>query len=143
NGTRHYPPEAVHMLYSLNRWENLPTIEKLTRENEFLIADRYTPSNLAYGTARGLDLQWLRTLDKGLPVAELVIVLDAPIPSSFARKARGRDRHERDKQLLSRVRKNYKTLSRLLGWQILDGSRPVENVRLDIWRLVQKKFRTR
>jgi len=143
NGQQNYPPEAVHMLYSLNRWENLDTIKKLTRKNEFLIADRYTPSNLAYGISRGLGLQWLTTLDKGLPTAELVIVLDTPVPSSFARKTSGRDKHERDRQLLSRVRANYRILSRKLGWEILDGSRPVETVRSDIWKIVQKRFKTR
>jgi dTMP kinase len=143
DGKRGYPAEAVHMLYSLNRWENLQMVEQLTRENDFLIADRYTPSNLAYGISRGLSLQWLRTLDQGFPTAELVIVLDTPIPSSFARKQKGRDVHEKDRLLLSRVRKNYKILSRKLGWKILDGSRPVESVRSDIWNLVQKKFETR
>jgi dTMP kinase len=143
DGKQNYPKEAVHMLYSLNRWENLHRIEKLTQENEFLIADRYTPSNLAYGLSQGLSLEWLRTLDLGLPKAELVIVLDTPVPSSFARKEKRRDIHEKDRLLLSRVRKNYKMLSRRIGWKILDGARPVESVRSEIWKLVQNKFQTR
>ena len=143
DGKQNYPVEAVHMLYSLNRWENLRVIERLTRENEFLIADRYTPSNLAYGLSRGLKLEWLRTLDHGLPTSELVIVLDTPIPSSFARKERRRDIHEKDRLLLSRVRRNYKILSRKLGWKIIDGSKPVQSVRFEIWKLVQRKFKTR
>jgi len=141
NGDRRFPPQAVHMLYSLNRWENLETIQKLSRENQFLIADRYTPSNLAYGISSGLELEWLRTLDNGLPTAELVVVLDTPVPSSFARKEKERDKHEKDRQLLSRVRENYRMLSRKLGWKILDGSRSVENVRSDIWKIAQKRFK--
>ena len=129
------------MLYSLNRWENLPTIERLMRENEFLIADRYIPSNLAYGLSRGLSLDWLRALDQGLPSAELVIVLDTPVPASFARKGKRRDAHERDRLLLSRVRRKYKTLSHKLGWKILDGSKLVQSLRSEIWDLVQRKFK--
>ena len=142
-GKQDYPAEAVHMLYSLNRWENLPTIKRLALENEFLIADRYTPSNLAYGLSRGLSLDWLRALDNGLPMPELVIVLDTPVPASFARKAKRRDAHERDRLLLSRVRRNYKILSQDMGWNLLDGSKSIRSVRSEIWKLVQGKFETR
>ena len=84
------------MLYSLNRWENRELINKLVHSSDYLIADRYTPSNLAYGLSRGLSLGWLQGLDKGLPTADLVIVLDVPIVSSFERKSKNRDVHERE-----------------------------------------------
>jgi dTMP kinase len=141
NGLTSYPAEAIHMLYSLNRWENKDKILRLASKHEFIIADRYTPSNLAYGTTRGLDQKWLSQLDKGLPTPNIVIVLDTPTPTSFARKTRGRDVHERDRQFLSKVRRNYRTLARRNRWIVLDGSRPVDTVRLEIWKIVRKKFK--
>ena len=129
------------MLYSLNRWENKDKILNLANQYRFIIADRYTSSNLAYGATRGVDQEWLSQLDKGLPTADLVIVLDTPIPSSFARKTTGRDIHERDRRFLSRVRRNYRTLARRNRWTVIDGSRPVETVRSEIWKTVQKKFK--
>ena len=110
------------MLYSLNRWENRELINKLVHSSDYLIADRYTPSNLAYGLSRGLSLGWLQVLDKGLPTADLVVVLDVPIVSSFERKSKNRDVHERDREFLIKVRRTYKLLSRRLGWKILDAS---------------------
>ncbi len=53
-GKQEYPATALHMLYSLNRWENQELITNLTEKSDFVIADRYYPSNLAYGVSRGL-----------------------------------------------------------------------------------------
>ena len=129
------------MLYSLNRWENQELITNLTEKSDFVIADRYYPSNLAYGVSRGLSLGWLQGLDRGLPTASLVIVLDVPVLSSFGRKSSGRDVHERDKKLLLRVGLTYRTLAKKLYWKMVDANRPVEEVHEAVWTIVKKKFR--
>jgi dTMP kinase len=136
-----YPATALHMLYSLNRWENQDRITSLAEKSDFVIADRYYPSNLAYGVSRGLSLGWLQGLDRGLPTASLVIVLDVPVLSSFGRKSSGRDVHERDKQLLLRVGRTYRTLAKKLDWKMVDANRPVEEVREAVWGIVRRKFR--
>ncbi len=139
-GKQEYPATALHMLYSLNRWENQEQIVRLTQDSDFVIADRYSPSNLAYGVSRGLRLDWLQGLDRGLPTASLVIVLDVPVPASFARKSRGRDVHEKNRQLLVKVRWTYQTLAKKLGWKMVDATRPVEKVHEAVWSIVRKKF---
>jgi len=140
-GKQEYPATALHMLYSLNRWENQELITNLTEKSDFVIADRYYPSNLAYGVSRGLSLGWLQGLDRGLPTASLVIVLDVPVLSSFGRKSSGRDVHERDKKLLLRVGLTYRTLAKKLYWKMVDANRPVEEVHEAVWTIVKKKFR--
>ena len=140
-GKQEYPQTALHMLYSLNRWENQELITNLTEKSDFVIADRYYPSNLAYGVSRGLGLEWLQGLDRGLPTASLVIVLDVPVLSSFGRKSSGRDVHERDKKLLLRVGLTYRTLAKKLDWKMVDANRPVEEVHEAVWSIVRKRFR--
>jgi dTMP kinase len=140
-GKQKYPPTALHMLYSLNRWENQKRITDMTDKADFVIADRYSPSNIAYGVSRGLSLGWLQELDRGLPIASLVIVLDVPVPASFARKSRGRDVHERNRPLLLKVRRTYRTLAKRLEWKVVDATRPVEEVHWAVCSLVRKKFR--
>ena len=140
-GKQEYPATALHMLYSLNRWENQERITSLAEKSDFVIADRYYPSNLAYGVSRGLGLEWLQGLDRGLPTASLVIVLDVPVLSSFGRKSSGRDVHERDKKLLLRVGLTYRTLAKKLDWKMVDANRPVEEVHEAVWSIVRKRFR--
>ncbi len=105
------------MLYSLNRWENMDTITGALKKNDFVICNRYTPSNLAYGEARGLSVQWLAGLDAGLPESRAVFVLDVPIPKSFSRKTR-----------LEKVRRNYRSLATIFGWHLVDGTKPPSEV---------------
>ena len=140
-GKQLYPPTALHMLYSLNRWENQELITKLTENADFIIADRYYPSNIAYGVSRGLDIGWLEGLDRGLPRASLVIVLDVPVPASFQRKLRGRDVHEKNRRLLLRVRLTYRRLAKELDWQIVNAAHPLEEVHKAVLDIVRKKFR--
>lgn len=128
------------MLYSLNRWENEKLISNLVARSDFVIADRYTPSNLAYGASRGLRLDWLRGLDKGLPTPSLVIVLDVPVRSSFNRKIKNRDVHERNEQYLNKVKRTYRVLARRLGWKMVDATRPAEEVHATIWKTVAGEF---
>jgi dTMP kinase len=121
-------PHVLHMLYSLNRWENMETITGALKKNDFVICNRYTPSNLAYGEARGLSVKWLAGLDAGLPEARAIFVLDVPIPKSFSRKTKRRDVNERDRAFLEKVRRNYRSLSRIFGWHLVDGTSPPSEV---------------
>jgi thymidylate kinase len=139
-GEQDYPPEALYMLYSLNRWESKELINKLIRKSDYLIADRYAPSNLAYGLSRGLSLTWLQGLDRGLPTPDLVIVLDVPIASSFDRKSKNRDVHESDREFLVRVRRSYKSLSAKLGWSVLNATGAPLEVHAAIWQLILDRF---
>jgi thymidylate kinase len=79
-------------------------------------------------------------LDRGLPTASLVIVLDVPVPASFTRKSRGRDVHEKNRQLLVKVRRTYQTLAKKLGWKMVNATRSVEEVHEAVWSIVRHKF---
>lgn len=138
---QNYPPRSLHLLYSLNRWENQKLINDMMNGTDFLIADRYSSSNLAYGVSRGINLDWLEKLDDGLPLASLVIVLDVSVPASFTRKSKGRDVHESDRHFLFKVRRTYRVLAKKLDWKIVDGTGPVEEVHSAVWGIVRRKFR--
>ena len=104
---RSAPPQLLHVLLAANRWEALPRIRSAMGDKDVVLMNRYYHSNLAYGLARGLDRRWLENLDAGLPRSDLVIVLDMDAAESFRRKSSGRDRFERNRGLLERVRLRY------------------------------------
>ncbi len=131
-GKREYNAHALHMLYSLNRWENQERVLHALKVADILMVDRYTPSNLAYGLAKGLKFEWLSGIDEGLPKPNKVVVLDVPVEFSFSRKLRSRDAHESDRSLLVRVRRNYLSLARKLRWIVVDASRPAKIVSEEI-----------
>jgi dTMP kinase len=127
-GKRSLQFPALCMLYSLNRWEHFHDLTELIEDNDFVVANRYTPSALAYGVAGGLDLNWLRNLDNGLPEPHDVIVIDVPVAASLARKTTRRDVYESDTRYLVVVRRTYRRLSSKLGWQVINGTGTVEEV---------------
>ncbi len=136
-GRRESSWEALHMLYSLNRWENEKRILSILNSVDVLVADRYAPSNLAYGTAHGLSLRWLAGLDKGLSEPDVVVVLDVPVPSSFERKKHQRDLYESNRLFLLRVKRAYLRLADRYHWKVVQGAGPPEQVHGNIWNIVE------
>lgn len=127
---------AVHLLYAANKWEKEAEIRREIKRGRILIVNRYTPSNLAYGVAHGLAVGWLWALEKDLPDANAVMILDVAPRTSFRRKSRLRDVHEGDLAYLKKVRNAYKSLARKYGWSIVDGQRAPADVHSEMWREV-------
>jgi len=126
HGDRAYSAEVGHMLYAVNRWERKPEIERLLDSSDVVVVNRYSPSNFAYGTARGLSLTWLMGLEEGLPKADLVLVLDAPPSGLATRRGPSKDNYERNMPFQDRVRDAYLQLSRELGWTTVNAAQGIE-----------------
>lgn len=125
-GERAYSAEVGHMLYAVNRWEKKGEMEALLARSDVLIINRYSPSNLVYGVANGLKLDWLVNLEAGLPRADLVLVLDAPPSVLSSRRGSNKDRYERNIGLQERVRSVYLELAKEFGWTIVDADQGIQ-----------------
>ena len=136
SGRHRYAPQVIHCLLAANRWERSKEIKEALLKKYILIMNRYYQSNLVYGTVNGLDLKWLENLDKGLPKADLVILLDVKISDSFSRKKQNRDRFEKDRRYAIKITSSYRKLSKKYGWRIVDASREKELVHQDVKKIV-------
>lgn len=117
SGKREYPVEVRHMLFAANRWEKL--VELRSVDNGInLIVNRYSESNLVYGVANGLQLNWLLNLESGLPKADLVILLDAP-PALLKSRRTEKDEYERDLKLQRDARTTYRRFAKRFGWSVV------------------------
>jgi dTMP kinase len=125
---RTYPKEAGHMLYAVNRWEDKSKLESLLAKADVTVVDRYTESNLAYGVANSLPLDWLSNLEAGLPKPDLVLVLDAPPHALYGRRLSGKDSYERSLAIQAKTREVYKELAAKFGWKMIDASGGVQAV---------------
>jgi dTMP kinase len=138
DGKRDYPDETKLMLLSANRWERKETIDRMLSNGTILVMNRYYHSNLAYGVSKNLELDWLMTLDRGLPKEDLCIVLEIRPTISESRSKHAGDLFENDKDLLKNVYKNYRKLAKLFNWKIINGERSKEEVSRDILDMVLK-----
>jgi dTMP kinase len=131
---RDYPTDVMQLLYVTNRYEKREQMESWLANGTVIICDRYVASSIAYGEAQGLDPQWLVDVQRGLPQPALTIVLDIAPETAVKRKAAGRDRYERDLELLSRVRLSYRRQAAAPDWILLDGERSKSVVSADVIR---------
>ena len=140
-GERDYGPDVMQLLFIANRYERKPAMEHWIDGGLILICDRYRASSIAYGEAHGLDADWLAEIQKFLPKPDLVILLDISPETALRRKAVGRDRYERDLELLERVRKSYRRQAATeAGWKIVDGEQPKATVTETVAGIVDERL---
>jgi dTMP kinase len=139
-GKRDYPPEVKHLLFSANRWEKKKEIESMLENGTIIVMNRYWESNLVYGVANGIDVNWLLRLDKGLPKEDLVLMLLVN-PSISAKRAEIQDAFESDPQLAAKAYKNYLKFAKQFKWKIIDGSKSKELVHQEIMKIIGKELK--
>lgn len=131
-----------------NRMEHAVTIEKARAMENHLVLDRYWPSGWVYGSADGLDGDWLLKIHEHLPQPDLFILLDIPPEHSAVRRPERRDRLEEQAGLMERVGVLYRQLWRhmaeehgQLRWAVVDGIGLEAEVEGRIWQAVERLLR--
>ena len=117
-----YNPHALHVLFTLNRYEEKRAIESLLDEGSVIVMNRYYQSNIMYGLADGItNHEWLESLDGEMPQANLIIILDISVEESMSRNPNP-DVNEQDKNYLRKVRSYFIKHADTYGWKIVDAS---------------------
>lgn len=123
------PFYALFVLFTVNRLERKESIETAKASNAFVVFDRYSESEYAYGGAKGLPRDWLLELESQVPPADLVVVLDIDPYEAFqrARSLSQFDLFEKDLDFLMIVRRNYLDLAGCpprdgQRWLVIDGT---------------------
>jgi dTMP kinase len=140
DGSRDWAADVMQLLYIANRYEARPLVERELARGVIVICDRYVASSIAYGETQGLDAAWLRDVQRHLPQPDLTFLLDIAPDVSARRKAAGRDRYERDMELLARVRDSYLRQAAAGGWIRLDADRDRAEIALEVFDAVRRRL---
>lgn len=136
SGKKTYSLEARHMLYSVNRYEHKEQIEDWLRDRRIIVVNRYCESNIAYGTAAGLSLEWLEELEGRMPKSDYVFFLDVTPDVSKDRKPK-RDKFEADSEYLARVSSVYRALSERRNWFKVDAANTIDTLHYEVKSITQ------
>jgi dTMP kinase len=155
-------PFLVSLLFAGDRFESKPLLEEALATSEVVVLDRYVPSNVAHqaskcrGAARADLTRRILQIEFevfGLPRADLVLLLDLPVPkaqelvlqkSARSYTHRAADLQEADADYLQGVRDVYLELARHgPEWQLIpccadNRLRTVEEINDEIWEAVAK-----
>lgn len=126
--------EAIHLLFSANRYENLKKIRDTLQAGKNIVCDRYWYSGVAYSAAKGMDFEWCRTADQHLLQPDLIIYLDCD-PEVLSKRANyGQERFEK-LEFQKKVAASFATL--------LEGEKKVRKVSVEAKSLDEVKEEVR
>lgn len=117
---------AVHLLFSANRWEKKDWMQSKLQQGVTLVVDRYSYSGVAFSAAKGLDLEWCKQPETGLPAPDLVLYLDISAEAASERGEYGKERYEK-LEFQRQVAVQYQLL-RDPSWKEVDATQSVEAI---------------
>jgi len=106
---------ALRGLFALDHYEGAAEIRRLHGLEMTVILDRYWPSNVCYGAEDGFDPEILQNVSSFLPEADVYFFIDVSVEESARRRPQARDRYEKDKEKMKRIRQRYLDLWWLEG----------------------------
>ena len=134
-----YNNETKHLLLAANRWEKKHEIENSLSRGKTIVMNRYYQSNLSYGLANGLQLNWLENLENGLPKEDITIILDIEPEIAAQRVASNNfkpDEFEKSKEFLHRARNEYLRLAKIFNWKVIPSDAPKSLIFNDIIKIL-------
>ena len=109
--------DELQLWFVLNRYQTLPQIKKLLRENYIVLAEDYTGTGIAWGIAKGLKEDWLVSANNNLIKEDLAILIDGKRNMSAKEKNHV---HEQNDILAEKCRKVHLNLAKKFGWRIVN-----------------------
>jgi len=137
------------LLFSADRRYHIVTeIEPELEKGNHVICDRYYHSTLAYQSCEGLDLKWLKAINKYARKPDITIIFDLSAEAAIERIA-GASRKEIENakyenyEFLKKLEKVYKNLPEILPDEkiiLIDGNKSIEEVEIDVKNILTKEL---
>lgn len=106
--------EALQRLFTQNRKDFEPKLKELIDDGFIVVAEDYTGTGIAWGTAKGLDLLFMEKLNEGLIKEDMAILLTG---RRDIRAIEKQHIHERNEHLIDNVSKILNDLGNKYGWK--------------------------
>lgn len=129
---------AIECIMAADKYAQLDWFKELEKETDVLILDRYVLSQMVYGVANGIDIDFTLNLLEHMPEPNYHFFLDVSPEESMNRKGKfgDNDKYEGDLELLTKAREKYLQVMEIEQADgkalILDGTRPVGELHEDI-----------
>jgi dTMP kinase len=117
---------VINLLFCANRWELAKSIRDSLEAGVTVICDRYAYSGVAYSVAMGLDSDWCRSPNAGLPKPDRLVYLNLDSDKAAARGNYGTERFE-NPDFQMKVEDGFFALVEV-NWSIMDATLPVDKL---------------
>jgi len=131
--------EDFQMKYAENRRRYEAELLARLEAGEWIVAEDYTGTGLAWGLTWGADLEYLEKINQGLREPDLSILLHG---ERFLTAVEAEHRNETADEKI-RICKNFHLLLGLrAGWAVVNANQSIEAVSQDMQSVVKKAFPT-
>ncbi|XP_020844676.1 thymidylate kinase isoform X1 [Phascolarctos cinereus] len=131
---------TVHLLFSANRWEQVPLIKEKLSQGITLVVDRYAFSGVAFTSAKeNFSIDWCKQPDVGLPKPDLILFLQLSSLEAAKRGDFGTERYENN-AFQEKALQCFHHLMQddSLNWKTIDASQGIEDLHKEIYSLSEK-----
>jgi dTMP kinase len=138
---RRIPAVVEALLFAVDRIDHVESkIERALESGKIVVSDRYVYSSLAYQGAAGLDVSWIKQVNKMALTPDLAIYIDVP-PEVVVKRMKRRRSVMETLETQRRVREVYMQLVREKRLVLIDGNRPAREVVQSILAVVFKRLK--
>lgn len=136
-GKKRVPSVVEALLFAVDRVNHVEReIKPALKEGKIVVSDRYLHSSLAYQGAAGLDLQWIREINKHAISPDLAIYIDVP-PEVVIQRMRWKKLSVMESlETQRKVREVYMKLVQGGELVYVEGNRPKREVEKNILNIV-------
>lgn len=127
--------DQLQMWYTLNRYQFEPELKQMLDEGKIVVAEDYTATGLAWGSAKGASLEWLMEMNKYLLKEDLAIYLKGK-RNMQAREAN--HIHESNDDLVEACQFIYDNLAVKFKWEKVSVKPSIGETADEMWSVVHK-----
>lgn len=127
--------EELQMWFTVNRYQFQPLLKTKLSHEINIIAEDYVGTGLAWGSSKGTDYNWLKTINSHLLKEDIGILLDG---DRFVFSKENRHIHETNEKLMEKVRKKLVEIGREFNWNIINANQGKEKVFSDILSVLKE-----
>lgn len=125
----------LQLWFVLNRHQFQPTLQSWLDAGKIVVAEDYVGTGMAWGHAKGLDFEWLESINRFLIPEDLAILLDG---SRATASIESGHLHEENHELIERCRESYLQLAKKYNWERVQLQPTKEQTFQLIWEKVAK-----
>lgn len=127
--------EELQLWFTVNRYQFQPVLKSKLAHEISIVAEDYVGTGLAWGSAKGADYSWLKTLNSHLMKENVGILLDG---DRFVFAKEDRHIHETNEKLMEKVRKKLIDIGREFNWHIVNANQTKEKVFSDVLSVLKE-----
>lgn len=127
--------DELQLWFVMNRYQYQPELNRLLDEGYIVVAEDYVGTGIAWGMAKGLDEEWLKSANKYLLKEDFAIVLEGKRDLKAQEKTHV---HEQNIELVEKCLKTLSHLTSKYNWRRIQIQSKIEDTAEILWNTVSE-----